>query len=83
MFRYLLAFYSWFLAPQWMQNRTPDYDHFYRRFFTAKHKAKRSIAKLIWIAALLLLLFFPYPPLIVSLLLFTTFISFSLLDESK
>jgi hypothetical protein len=66
-----------------MRDRTPDSDHFYRRFFTAKHRAKRSKAKLIWIAVLFLLILFPYPPLIVSLLLFTTFLTFSLLDESN
>ncbi|WP_286238016.1 hypothetical protein [Neptuniibacter halophilus] len=83
MFRHLLAFLLMLLAPGWMRDRTPDEKHFYRRFFTRRHRAKRSKAKLLWIAALCLMLFFPYPPLMVALLLFTTFITFSLMDESN
>ncbi len=83
MFRHLLIFLLLLLAPGWMRDQTPDRDHFYRRLFTARHRAKRSRAKSLWILAFFLMLFFPYPPLMVALLLFTTFITFSLLDESN
>jgi hypothetical protein len=82
MYRHLLAFLITLVSPVWMQDRTPDENHFYRRFFTKKHRAKRSKAKLLWIGVLLLILMFPYPPLIVSMLLFTTFLTFSMMDES-
>jgi len=82
MYRHLLGFFISLWSPVWMQDQTPDETHFYRRVFTKKHRVKRSKAKLLWIGMLLLMLFFPYPPLIVSLLLFTTFLTFSLMDES-
>ncbi|WP_299182916.1 hypothetical protein [uncultured Neptuniibacter sp.] len=83
MFRHLLNFSLWLLAPCWMRNRTPDETHFYRRLFTAKHRAKRSKAKLLWISVLTVMLFFPYPPVVFTLFLFTTFLTFSLMDESN
>ncbi|MGI1670556.1 MAG: hypothetical protein K6L74_09565 [Neptuniibacter sp.] len=82
MFRHILAFAFLLFTPVWMQDHTPDEKHFYRRFFTKKHRAKRSKAKQLWIGMLLLMLLFPSPPLIVSMLLFTTFLTFSLMDES-
>lgn len=83
MFRPLFCFALLLLAPAWMRDRTPDENHFYRRFFTAKHRAKKAKAKRLWIGVLLLLLLFPHPPLIVTMLLFTTFLTFCLLDESN
>ncbi|MGH1462700.1 MAG: hypothetical protein ACRBB6_11740 [Neptuniibacter sp.] len=83
MFRHLLSFLVHRISPVWMHDHTPDEGHFYRRFFTAKHKAKRGKAKLLWIGGLLFILLFPYPPLIVATLLFTTFLTFSLMDESS
>lgn len=83
MFRHLLRFILLLLSPTWMRDKTPDEAHFYRRLFTAKHKAKKDKAKLLWIAVLLVILIFPYPPLIVATLLFTTFLTFSLMDESN
>ena len=82
MFKYFVLFHCWLAAPNWMRDHTPDQDHFYRRLFTAKHKAKRRKVKSIWITALSVLLLFPSPPIIVATLLFTTFLSFSYLDES-
>lgn len=83
MFAYLIDFYFLLFVPSWMQDRTPDESHFYRRFFTAKHRAKRSKAKWLWIGMLSLMACFPYPPVMVAMLLFTTFLTFSLLDESN
>ena len=79
----LIDFYCMLLAPAWMRDRTPDETHFYRRFFTAKYRAKRNKAKWLWIGMLALMLCFPYPPLMLAVLLFTTFLTFSLLDESN
>ena len=83
MFRHLCIFTLLLMAPAWMRDRTPDENHFYRRLFTVKHRAKKARARQLWIAVLLFLLLFPYPPLIVAMLLFTTFLTFSLLDESN
>jgi len=83
MLLHLLEFLFFLVAPGWMQDRTPDEKHFYRRFFTKKHRAKRSKAKLLWIGMLSLMLLFPYPPLIVTMFLFTTFLTFSLMDETN
>lgn len=83
MWRHLISFILAFLKPSWMQDKTPDASHFYRRLFTSKHRAKRAKARLLWIGVGGLMLAFPYPPLIIALSLFTTFITFSLMDESN
>ncbi|MDO6564917.1 hypothetical protein Q4488_16165 [Amphritea sp. 1_MG-2023] len=78
----LICFYLQLLLPDWMSNRYPDGDHFYRRRFTAAYKARLRWAYRLWLGSALLMLTLPSPPIIIGLGLFTTFISFSLLDES-
>lgn len=71
------------MTPVWMRDKTPDKDHFYRRLFTAKHRAKKNKIKFLWIFVLSLCLVLPSPHVIFALVLLTTFISFSWLDESN
>ncbi len=82
MLLHLIAFVLYRLSPVWMQDRTPDEKHFYRRLFTEKHRAKRKAVKYIWLSAASLLILFPSVPLMVFIGLLSTFLSFSLLDES-
>ena len=82
MFIYLVEFSLSLLLPQWMHDQQPDEQHFYRRMFTKKHQKKRSAVKLLWIAMCCIWLVFPYPFLVISSGLFTTFLAFSLMDES-
>lgn len=70
------------LKPAWMQRKDPDEEHFYRRTFTKRYQAKLRLVKNLWIVSGLLMLAFPLLPFIASLGLFTTFISFSILDET-
>ncbi|WP_415881612.1 hypothetical protein ACMXYX_10400 [Neptuniibacter sp. QD72_48] len=83
MVNHLFNFFLMLLAPEWMRDQTPDKDHFYRRLFTAKHRAKRNKIKLLWICVLSLCVLFPFPHAIAALVLLTTFITFSWLDESN
>ena len=83
MFSELIGFYLMLLTPAWMQDRTPDETHFYRRFFTAKYQAKKEKIKWLWIATCTVLLCFPYMPLRLTQALFSTFLTFSFLDESN
>lgn len=80
---HLVNFLFMLLAPAWMRDQTPDKDHFYRRRFTVKHRAKKARIKLLWIVVAIICLIFPYPHIITVLLLLTTFVTFSWLDESN
>lgn len=77
----LIRFYLQLLLPEWMSNRHPDSRHFYRRKFTDAYKERLCWAYRIWLGSVLLMLAIPSPPVIIGLGLFTTFLSFSLLDE--
>ena len=57
--------------------------HPYQRMLTKSYLEKKKIVRSIWIAAGLLMVGFPLPPFIVTLALFTTFLSFTILDESR
>ena len=83
MYRYLIAFLMTLVLPNWMQDKRPDAQHFYRRKFTSQYRAKRKQVKSLWIGSGLLALLFPLPAAWVTLFLFTTFLSFSLMDESS
>lgn len=77
----LLRFYLYLLLPDWMRDQHPDSRHFFRRKFTSAYRARLCRVRRIWIGSGLLMLALPSPPVIITLGLFTTFISFSLLDE--
>ncbi|WP_296060718.1 hypothetical protein [uncultured Amphritea sp.] len=79
----LIRFYLRLMLPEWMQVTYPDGSHFFRRKFTAAYKARLRWVYRIWIGSGLLMLAIPAPPVVIGLGLFTTFISFSLLDETE
>ncbi len=77
----LLRFYLYLLLPEWMSNQYPDSRHFFRRKFTSAYRARLRCVRRLWLGSGLLMLALPIPPVVITLGLFTTFISFSLLDE--
>ena len=82
----LLIFRTWVdrhFLPCWMQNRTPDAQHPYRRRFTRQHQLKRNIVKGIWIGAALLILLNPDLHVLLAVTLPTTLLSFAILDETR
>ncbi|WP_027857657.1 hypothetical protein [Marinobacterium jannaschii] len=83
MFAHLLRFLISLMFPHWMQDQTPDQNHFYRRVFTSRHKARVKRLYLLWLGAMSIVLIFPSLPLLIIVTLFTTFISFSFLDEAS
>jgi len=62
--------------------RSADHHHPRQRLLSKNYKAKKRIVRGIWIATGLLMIGFPLPPFMVTLGLFTTFLSFTILDES-
>lgn len=80
---YLIRFYLQLLLPQWMQNHEPDTRHFHRRRLTPLYRRKRRKVAALWAAAGVVMLLIPVPSFIISTSLLTTFISFSLLDETE
>ncbi|MDI3325492.1 hypothetical protein QKW35_14005 [Pontibacterium granulatum] len=83
MFSHWLKFLLMLLAPGWMQDRTPDESHFYRRQFTSDHRKKRKKVRYIWLSAASVCLLQPSLPMFIFVGLLSTFLSFSLLDESS
>ncbi|RDE24895.1 hypothetical protein DV711_04745 [Motiliproteus coralliicola] len=49
---------------------------------TPRYRAKKKIVRALWIACGILMLLFPLAHFIITLGLFTTFLSFTILDES-
>lgn len=79
----LLRFMLTLVLPDWMQNRQPDEAHFYRRKFTRAYRAKKQRVAVLWCGSGLLMLLIPVPAFVITTSLLTTFISFSLLDETS
>ncbi|MEH6823622.1 MAG: hypothetical protein V7629_06925 [Motiliproteus sp.] len=59
-----------------------DTNHAQARLQTTRYRAKKRIVRGLWIATGLLMLAFPLTHFIVTLGLFTTFLSFTILDET-
>lgn len=78
-----LRFLILLLSPDWMQDRTPDEKHFFRRRFTLKHYQKRKKVRYIWLSAVSIWLINPTLPMMIFVGLLSTFLSFSLLDETS
>ncbi|MEH6650141.1 MAG: hypothetical protein V7707_08980 [Motiliproteus sp.] len=57
-------------------------DHPLMRMRTTRYRAKKKIVRGLWIATGILMLAFPMVHFIVTLGLFTTFLSFTILDEA-
>lgn len=83
MFLHLMLFLVSLWAPDWMRDQTPDAEHFHRRRFTNKHRNKRKRVRYIWLSAATLWCLNPSVPMMIFVGLLSTFLSFSLLDESS
>lgn len=84
----LLSFYvnllsQTLLAGHYREELIIDDEHPHYRRFTKHYLKKRGLVKNCWIAAGLLALIFPLPHIAVTLTLLTTFVSFSILDETE
>ncbi|QEQ96380.1 hypothetical protein [Neptunomonas concharum] len=77
----LQMLWLWFL-PQWMADQSPDSRHFYRRQFTRDYQKKRAVVQRLWICSAFVMLCFPSLVFIAVISLFSTFLSFCILDES-
>ena len=71
------------LLPEWMADKTPDPNHFYRRCFTPRYRAKRGIVKNVWIGAAAIVLCNPVPAVMMIVGLGASFLSFMILDETQ
>ncbi len=71
-----------FWMPLWLENKTPDKQHFHRRRYTAQYRQKQRIVKSLWFSVGLLAICWPVLHWLIGLGLLATFISFSILDET-
>jgi hypothetical protein len=71
------------LLPDWMADKRPDPNHFYRRCFTPRHRAKRGIVRNVWIGAAVIVLSHPVPAVMMIVGLGASLLSFMILDESQ
>ncbi|MBL4795675.1 MAG: hypothetical protein JKY24_09310 [Pseudomonadales bacterium] len=71
------------IQPQWMHDKTPDTNHFYRRTFTARYQTKKKALYYLWVALLLTMIINPFVAYAVGSGMFMTFFSFFVLDEVK
>ncbi|MEO0442786.1 MAG: hypothetical protein AAFZ92_03460 [Pseudomonadota bacterium] len=89
MIRALLAFYLRLLCDALSGQTMPsgllmvDEEHSHYRRFTKRYKRKQSLVKNYWIGAGLIGLMFPVLHVLIVLSLATTFVSFSILDETE
>lgn len=87
----LIEFYAHILLltlmPSWYQRDFLDVSslskHAHYRRHTRHYKAKRKLVRSLWTGTGALMLAFPTPPIVVGGLLFSTCLSFAILDESK
>lgn len=61
----------------------PHISHHHYRRFSKRYKKKQGLVKNIWIGVGLFAIIFPFLPLIMVLTLSTTFVSFTILDETE
>ncbi|MCW8885834.1 MAG: hypothetical protein OQK12_11350 [Motiliproteus sp.] len=69
-------------CPALFRHSPADERHPQGRMTTKRYLAKKQVVKSLWIATGTLMLIYPIVPFIVTLGLFTTFLSFTILDES-
>lgn len=77
----MLRILEWFM-PTWALSTCPDPNHCHGRRLTKTYRKKQGIVKNLWIASGLVMLAFPALPYLVAAGLFTTFLSFVILDET-
>ncbi len=70
------------LLPDWARDRSPDRGHFHRRRFTLAHRAKRRLVRDLWLGSGCVMLLNPVLPFMLALGLATTFLAFTILDET-
>ncbi len=78
-------FYLWLrhcLLPSWLGALSPQRRHQLLRPQTQKYRRKRRIVKNVWLISGATMLINPVLYIILPLALFTTFLSFSILDET-
>jgi hypothetical protein len=68
--------------PQAVHDCSPDANHPHRRRFTKGYHRRMSRVKNLWLVTLSSWLFIPLPPFWVASGLFTTLLSFAVLDET-
>ena len=78
----MLRLIEW-LMPDWAQSTCPDPSHCHGRRLTAHYKKKQGVVKNLWIGAGLVMLLVATLPFVFSAILFTTFLSFVILDETE
>lgn len=71
------------MFPPGLRNGPPDPRHFHRRRLTRRYRAKQRIVKNVWIVAGCIMLCLPSLALILAGALFTTILSFLILDETN
>ncbi len=80
--RHLLYLFLLLVNPASFNRPPLPESHPLHRLQGKRYQDKKQIVKVLWIAAGTLMLIYPLLPFIVTLGLFTTFISFTILDES-
>ena len=82
----LLRFYCTLLVrsflPQENEIALPDENDSHLRRYSRAYRIKRTWVKNLWIGASLLMICFPLLPFVLGLGLFTSFLSFAILDET-
>jgi hypothetical protein len=77
----MLRIIEW-LMPRWAVNSLPDANHCHRRRFTRAYKRKQEMVRSLWIYSGLVMVVIPVAPYVAAATLFTTFLSFVILDET-
>lgn len=68
-------------VADWLCSDRSDYREFLKRRESARHGAARELCRRVWMGAGILMILFPELPVIVGLVLGTTFLCFALLDD--
>ncbi|MYM62233.1 hypothetical protein [Pseudomaricurvus sp. HS19] len=72
--------FTW--EPVYLLATDPDKYHFHRRRFTKKYRQKQRVVRSLWFSMMLTVLAFPSLHFATIVTLFTTFLSFCILDET-
>ncbi len=80
---YMHLFNQYLLAEHFHEELVIDEKHPHYRRFSKRYQKKRDMVKNCWIGAGLIALVFPLLHVAFTLTLLTTFVSFSILDETE
>ena len=70
------------VLPDWALDARPDYQHFHRRRYTPRYRAKKRVVRDLWIGAGCVMLLHPVLAFVLTTALITTFVAFVILDET-